>query len=170
MVIVEYCRYGNLQSYVINARKRFVNQVDSQGNLIFLSQQEDVNTTELPLPDDGYFVVGNNPSVGGYQNRSFEGELTPGRKPDNQYIELTHLQSESEIGIAADLDQVDEKETMGDAQQQQQPDWSIKYEIDQQDTEINRSIKPVSTRDLICWSFQIARGMDYLASKKVNDT
>ncbi len=25
----------------------------------------------------------------------------------------------------------------------------------------------ISTRDLVCWSFQIARGMDYLASKKV---
>jgi hypothetical protein len=29
---------------------------------------------------------------------------------------------------------------------------------------LNRSI---STRDLISWSYQIARGMDYLASKKV---
>ena len=28
-------------------------------------------------------------------------------------------------------------------------------------------IPPISTRDLISWSFQIARGMDYLASKKV---
>jgi len=27
--------------------------------------------------------------------------------------------------------------------------------------------KIISTRDLICWSFQIARGMDFLASKKI---
>ena len=26
---------------------------------------------------------------------------------------------------------------------------------------------PISTRDLISWSFQIARGMDYLTTKKV---
>lgn len=26
----------------------------------------------------------------------------------------------------------------------------------------------LTTRDLMCWSFQIARGMDYLASKNVN--
>lgn len=25
----------------------------------------------------------------------------------------------------------------------------------------------VTTRDLVCWAFQVARGMDYLASKKV---
>jgi hypothetical protein len=31
-------------------------------------------------------------------------------------------------------------------------------------------IRSVSTRDLISWSFQIARGMDYLASKKVTCT
>lgn len=27
----------------------------------------------------------------------------------------------------------------------------------------------VTTRKLICWSFQIARGMEYLGSKKVNE-
>jgi FMS-like tyrosine kinase 1 len=27
--------------------------------------------------------------------------------------------------------------------------------------------RPVCTSDLVCWSFQIARGMDYLSSRKV---
>jgi len=27
--------------------------------------------------------------------------------------------------------------------------------------------RPISTRDLISWAYQIARGMDYLASRKV---
>lgn len=27
--------------------------------------------------------------------------------------------------------------------------------------------KPVCTRDLLLWSFQVARGMEYLASRKV---
>lgn len=33
------------------------------------------------------------------------------------------------------------------------------------DVTLNRSI---TTRDLISWSFQVARGMDYLATRKVN--
>ena len=45
-------------------------------------------------------------------------------------------------------------------QQQQQPDWSLRYEQGEEDAN-----NPVSTRDLIFWAFQIARGMDYLDSK-----
>ena len=47
---------------------------------------------------------------------------------------------------------------------QQQPDWSTTYQLTDDDEPL---INPVSTRDLIFWVFQIARGMDYLASKKV---
>lgn len=33
LLIVEYCRFGNLQSYLINHRSRFVNQLDQLGML-----------------------------------------------------------------------------------------------------------------------------------------
>ena len=47
----------------------------------------------------------------------------------------------------------------------QRPEWSCDL---QEDSEIvNRIANLVTTRDLICWSYQIARGMDYLVSKKV---
>lgn len=44
----------------------------------------------------------------------------------------------------------------------------IVFELNQQDWDsaLNR---PVSTRDLISWSFQIARGMGYLVSKNVRE-
>ena len=48
--------------------------------------------------------------------------------------------------------------------QETPPDWSLNYHADVQE-EAQRS--SISTRDLISWSFQIARGMDYLVSKKV---
>jgi len=48
--------------------------------------------------------------------------------------------------------------------QETPPEWSLNYQADVQE-EAQRS--SISTRDLISWSFQIARGMDYLVSKKV---
>ena len=33
LVIVEYCRFGNLQTYLINHRNSYINQVDEFGNL-----------------------------------------------------------------------------------------------------------------------------------------
>lgn len=33
LVIVEYCRFGNLQSYLINNRNGFINQIEDNGKL-----------------------------------------------------------------------------------------------------------------------------------------
>lgn len=54
--------------------------------------------------------------------------------------------------------------TANEIDENQQPDWSTTYQLTDDDEPL---INPVSTRDLIFWVFQIARGMDYLASKKV---
>lgn len=43
-----------------------------------------------------------------------------------------------------------------------QPEWRSNYKGDYKD-----NVNPISTKDLIAWSFQIARGMEYLASRKV---
>lgn len=46
-----------------------------------------------------------------------------------------------------------------------QPEWRSNYRGDYKGT-----TNPVSTHDLLCWGFQVARGMDYLASRKVRMT
>jgi FMS-like tyrosine kinase 1 len=48
----------------------------------------------------------------------------------------------------------------------QYPPWRSNYKGDYRD----EPDQPLSTRDLLCWAFQIARGMDYLARRKVNST
>jgi len=42
-------------------------------------------------------------------------------------------------------------------------------EMNQQDWDSTSNHRSVSTRDLISWSFQIARGMGYLVSKNVRE-
>jgi hypothetical protein len=37
-VLIEYCRYGNLLSYLIKHRKSFVNQVNSEGYLVPMNE------------------------------------------------------------------------------------------------------------------------------------
>lgn len=45
----------------------------------------------------------------------------------------------------------------------QYPPWRSNYKGDYRD----EPDQPLCTRDLLCWAFQIARGMDYLARRKV---
>jgi hypothetical protein len=46
-----------------------------------------------------------------------------------------------------------------------QPEWRSNYRGDYKGT-----TNPVCTQDLLCWAYQVARGMDYLASRKVRMT
>lgn len=80
MVIVEYCRFGNVQTFLLKHRKSFVNQIN----------------------------------------------------PDNGSIDPT----------------ISTKE----------PTCS---------NDCNDPMRVVTTSDLVCWSFQVASGMEYLASRKV---
>ncbi len=43
-MIAEYCRFGNLQTYLSKHRKDFVNQVDEFGNLMSDAEMQERNT------------------------------------------------------------------------------------------------------------------------------
>lgn len=43
-----------------------------------------------------------------------------------------------------------------------QPEWRSNYRGD-----YKGKVKPICTKDLLIWAFQVARGMEYLASRKV---
>ena len=46
-MIVEYCRFGNLQTYLINHRNNFVNQVDKLGNLLSDAAMQEMNAAGI---------------------------------------------------------------------------------------------------------------------------
>lgn len=43
-----------------------------------------------------------------------------------------------------------------------QPEWRSNYKGD-----YKGNVKPICTKDLLTWAFQVARGMEYLASRRV---
>ncbi|XP_046459913.1 mast/stem cell growth factor receptor Kit-like isoform X2 [Daphnia pulex] len=117
LVIVEYCRFGNLQSFLINHRTNFVNLVDEFGNL--KTQDE------------------------------LESQFTRSKWEENSsQVETSDLQADDHPGVNSSSEFLDVSNS------------------NLQDLDGNLD-RPMSTTDLISWSFQIARGMDYLVSKKV---
>ena len=71
MIIVEYCRFGNLQSYVLKNRNYFINLVDEFGNMKIdtktsgesdndtVIQQETTNSVSCLQDSNGYLVPNN---------------------------------------------------------------------------------------------------------------
>ncbi|KAK4010925.1 hypothetical protein OUZ56_020047 [Daphnia magna] len=116
-VIVEYCRFGNLQTYLINHRHGFINLMDEFGN--------------MKSDDEMHKIF-------------------------SEYGDVAVTRT----GSALEKSKFPPFESIYDPQE---PKSFWHYQEDSDAT----LIRSVTTRDLISWSFQIARGMDYLASKKV---
>ncbi|XP_078534312.1 vascular endothelial growth factor receptor 2 [Lissotriton helveticus] len=107
MVIVEYCRFGNLSSYLRSKRNEFVSYKNKAGRII--------NGKEIYVSDVPAEVK---------------------RRLDS----ITSSQSSASSGFAEEKSLSDEEEENGK--------------------------NPLTMEDLICYSFQVARGMEFLASRK----
>jgi len=102
-----------------------------------------------------------------YVNAAIEGAEITGRSQDYHYDDTSNNLTKDGTGYhqyADTIAVITPSSVELDNQQEMPPDWSLNYQADVQD-EVQHPF--ISTRDLISWSFQIARGMDYLVSKKV---
>ncbi|XP_056632203.1 vascular endothelial growth factor receptor 1-like isoform X1 [Diorhabda sublineata] len=149
LVIVEYCQFGNLQNYLLKHRDHFVNQIDSQtGKINYLIGQE--------LLDRTYSLSSNRSNVnsplmkyaalGFSDSRSAMGDY---RVHQNSFSTEITTSNPGDDGVLLSNNST-------------QPEWRSNYKGDYKGT-----VKPISTKDLIIYSFQVARGMEYLASRKV---
>ncbi|CAH1128807.1 unnamed protein product [Ceutorhynchus assimilis] len=126
LVIVEFCRYGNLQNYIYKHRPSYIDQVDPVSGTI------DYNIGAEIL-DRTYSISSDNCPVSMQDYRERNQTMSTG----------------------------DESVIMSN-NSFQQPEWRLNYKGD-----YRGEVKPISTRELLTWSFQVARGMEYLASRKV---
>jgi hypothetical protein len=44
LVIIDFCRFGNLKSYLIEQRDKFINQLNALGNLLPEDETVEINT------------------------------------------------------------------------------------------------------------------------------
>ncbi|CAH1160263.1 unnamed protein product [Phaedon cochleariae] len=159
LVIVEYCRYGNLQNYLLRHRDNFVHQVDPKNGKLNYSLGQDIldrtysvssNRSEIQSPLLKYAALafsnkGNGPilppssSMGDYRAKQNSG--------GSDTTDMTAVSQSNEIVLSNNSIQ---------------PEWRSNYKGD-----YRGNVKPISTKDLVAWSFQVARGMDYLSSRKV---
>ncbi|XP_023029906.2 PDGF- and VEGF-receptor related isoform X3 [Leptinotarsa decemlineata] len=159
LVIVEYCRYGNLLNYLLRHRGHFVNQVDPHTKKVNYDIGQEIldrtysfsnNRSDCHSPSMKYAAVmfansNNSPPVSNNMTDYRAGANTDGTTKSD----LTSMTQVSEEGLISSNNSA-------------QPDWRSNYIGDYKENE-----RLICTQDLIAWSFQVARGMDYLASRKV---
>ncbi|XP_064481699.1 vascular endothelial growth factor receptor 1-like isoform X2 [Ornithodoros turicata] len=149
MMIVEYCKFGNLRHYLLRHRERFVNQLNP------LTGKLDPDTFFRPRMDSQATNPGSvwNPIYG---------------RP--RYIDLLHSPTSPDESNSFTFTQPD-----GDG------DLNDSHALRDSSTEGSNLITSgstlrdhgdykdgvLTTRDLLCYAFQCARGMEYLASRKL---
>ncbi|XP_076362758.1 vascular endothelial growth factor receptor 1-like isoform X2 [Tachypleus tridentatus] len=161
MVIVEYCHYGNIRYYLLQHRENFISQLNPKTGKI------DPNICTLPgsarvvnKNDTTYFQNPNPDQVMAVENPTY-------KERSLKYVELTHNQTtrstsnstgtEVKISVSTELTDVNSRGSTNNS------GYFSRVSVKKKDT----SDEPVSTCDLLCWAFQVARGMEYLESRKL---
>ncbi|KAI8118603.1 Platelet-derived growth factor receptor alpha [Lucilia cuprina] len=195
MVIVEYCRYGNVQNFLMRNRKRFINQINPQTGKIDPSIMTQRFSDNFELNRDGLKYVNlsfskhqyinhmnniNNMNNYYSMNNRSNSDNDPrsgtraGRPNSTGYITQSELY-EGQVNTCATEQTVMTTVPEGVKRVKEEAD-------DDNNIMSNNSVQPawrsnykpdsteamtVTTTDLISWAFQVACGMEYLSSKKV---
>ncbi|XP_046599391.1 platelet-derived growth factor receptor alpha isoform X3 [Neodiprion lecontei] len=146
-VIVEYCRFGNLHQYLQRHRATFIDQIDP------LTKKID--------PNIGMELLARRKIIAS-QNRSYDTELSRSISPQSsnghsgtQMVDYRQITQFDDVNMSHDPAVLSKNSV--------QPGWRSNYRGDYVEDNLN----PVCTRDLLCWAWQVSRGMEYLSSRNV---
>ncbi|EAA10091.3 AGAP008813-PA, partial [Anopheles gambiae str. PEST] len=188
MVIVEYCRFGNVQNFLLKHRPHFIDQINQETGEIDSS----IDKNQLRWSKCGY-QYNRYVRIQGlkYVNLSFSTNNVnhhPLQHPtafyhnnhidsgSTQYVDpKKHLNSKGYVRHSGlqNMGMVDSCNTEVTAMtsvegeylnsvNSNEPLWRSNYGMD-----YKGPARTVNTTDLVCWASQIACGMEYLASRKV---
>ncbi|KAM3968141.1 LOW QUALITY PROTEIN: PDGF- and VEGF-receptor related [Aphomia sociella] len=132
IVIVEYCKFGNIHNYMLKHRDVFIDQLTDnvEKNLGKVNRGYSCSSASSGMHSD--YFGSNHTQATDHTFLNTANTSRSGRKVSEGYV---------------------------------QPEWRSNYESDY--IYDSRNPRPLTSRDLLAWSFQIARGMEYLASRKV---
>ncbi|XP_076338931.1 vascular endothelial growth factor receptor 1-like isoform X1 [Tachypleus tridentatus] len=160
MMIVEYCQYGNLRHYLLQHQQNYINQMNPKTGKI------DPNISTLPgstrLKDknkDNYFQYSSIDSVMAVENPTYKDRSLT-------YVKLMHGQTSDftsyskEVNLSASVEFTDANSSDSTVNSGYIGRNSVKEKGKNSDVF-------VSTCDLLCWAFQVSRGMEYLESRKL---
>ncbi|CAH1635238.1 unnamed protein product [Spodoptera littoralis] len=131
IVIVEYCKFGNIHNYMQRHREVFIDQ---------LTDNKEKNL--------------------GRVNRGFSSSSGSTGAHSDYFASCTQDTDHTFVNTANT-----NRSTRKVSEGYVQPEWRTNYESDYSFD--GRNPRPLTSRDLLVWAFQIARGMEYLASRKV---
>ena len=168
LVIVEYCKYGNLRHYLLAYRDSYVNQLNPNTGLIDPSiktvynckKQSNCKNGRSPLYENVFAANGiTNPNYTNSQITSIDT-----KKETVRYADILHNQQSDSYsnGYIASVNSNGNTET---GQDSNSANGSCGYRGEGHHK--RNKDKVVTTCDLLCFAFQCARGMQYLSHRKV---
>ncbi|XP_063605609.1 vascular endothelial growth factor receptor 3-like [Penaeus indicus] len=152
MILVEYCRFGNILDFMRRNHRTFVNQLDPE--------TDSINPSVARLPQENFRtsvadIVYISEGRVAFQNVD-SNATCPGLFPTSREMLLSSTQhSQALTNVDSEMSTMT---LISDTHNMEAP--SAPSDPEERD-------KPLCSRDLLCWAFQVARGMEYLAFKKV---
>ncbi|XP_055641478.1 vascular endothelial growth factor receptor 1 isoform X2 [Toxorhynchites rutilus septentrionalis] len=196
MVIVEYCRFGNVQNFLLKHRPYFIDQINSdtgeidstidknqlrwskagymynsQGlkyvNLSFSTHN--VNKHNNHNNNNNHHQINNNPIYCNYINSSNSSDYPNPKNHINSKGYVRH----SGIQNMAMVDSCNTEATVMTSIEGEELNTANTVNSNEPlwrsniGTDYKGPARSVTTTDLVCWASQVACGMEYLASRKV---
>ncbi|GAB0098867.1 vascular endothelial growth factor receptor 1 [Sergentomyia squamirostris] len=185
MVIVEYCRFGNVQNFLLKHRDYFINQINPESDEI----DPTITTIEQRWSNDSGYEYNSQglkylklSFSNNHVNNNSKGEekrvpsmgMKRGDGPASHINSKGYMRHSSMDTFAGGMDSCNTEATLISAYAEGgednmvlsnnsiQPAWRSNYKMD-----YKGPARTVTTSDLVCWGFQVARGMDYLASRNI---
>ncbi|XP_076749941.1 PDGF- and VEGF-receptor related [Xylocopa sonorina] len=145
LVIVEYCRFGNLHNYLLRHRADFINQIDPATDKFDPSIGQDILTRSVSVSSSNRIK---------YVALTFSRSLGSNSANDSTLYQTSAMDSQG-VSMSPDGCVLSNNSS--------QPAWRSNYRGDYKD----QNLKPICTQDLLSWAFQVARGMEYLSQRRV---